>query len=52
VHRIPWDPVLEAGAHSALGDLRPETRAAYLELAAAVAEGFVATGHALVGDPS
>ena len=52
VHRIPWDPVLEAGAHSALGDLRPETRAAYLELAAAVAEGFAAAGHARVGEPS
>jgi putative peptide zinc metalloprotease protein len=52
VHRIPWDPVLEAGAHSALGDLRPETRAAYLELAAAVAEGFAAPGRALIGDPS
>ncbi len=52
VHRIPWDPVLEAGAHSALGELRPETRAAYLELAAAVAEGFAAAGHARVGEPS
>ncbi|HEU5001035.1 MAG TPA: MinD/ParA family protein, partial [Lapillicoccus sp.] len=38
VHRIPWDPVLEAGAHSALADLRPATRAAYLELAGAVAQ--------------
>ena len=45
VHRIPWDPVLEAGAHSALADLRPETRAAYLELAGAVAEGFRIGGH-------
>ena len=45
VHRIPWDPVLEAGAHSALADLRPETRAAYLELAGAVAEGFRSSGH-------
>jgi putative peptide zinc metalloprotease protein len=45
VHRIPWDPVLEAGAHSALADLRPATRAAYLELAGAVAEGFRSTGH-------
>jgi putative peptide zinc metalloprotease protein len=44
VHRIPWDPVLEAGAHSALADLRPETRAAYLELAGAVAEGFRSSG--------
>ncbi len=45
VLRIPWDPVLEAGAHSALADLRPATRAAYLELAGAVAEGFRTTGH-------
>ena len=46
VHRIPWDPVLEAGAHSALADLRPATRAAYLQLAGAVADGFRTTGHA------
>ena len=52
VHRIPWDPVLEAGAHSALADLRPETRAAYLELAGAVAEGFRSTGHTPTGEQS
>jgi putative peptide zinc metalloprotease protein len=52
VHRIPWDPVLEAGAHSALADLRPATRAAYLELAGAVAEGFLRTGHSTGGIPT
>jgi putative peptide zinc metalloprotease protein len=52
VHRIPWDPVLEAGAHSALVDLRPATRAAYLELAGAVAEGFATPGRARMGGQS
>jgi putative peptide zinc metalloprotease protein len=52
VHRIPWDPVLEAGAHSALADLRPATRAAYLELAGAVAEGFATSGRARIGRQS
>jgi len=52
VHRIPWDPVLEAGAHSALADLRPATRAAYLELAGAVAEGFATSGRARIGGQS
>jgi len=52
VHRIPWDPVLEAGAHSALADLRPATRAAYLELAGAVAEGFATSGRARIGAQS
>lgn len=40
VVRIPWDPVLQAGAHTALSDLRAATREAYLELAGAVAESF------------
>jgi len=40
VVRIPWDPVLEAGAEASIEDLRPATRQAYLELAAAVADGF------------
>ncbi len=40
VVRIPWDEVLEAGAEAALSDLRPATRAAYLELSANVAKGF------------
>ncbi len=40
VVRIPWDDVLQAGAEAALTDLKPPTRAAYLELAAKVAKGF------------
>lgn len=40
VIRIPWDPVLQAGAHTALGDLGQPTRDAYLELAATVAGAF------------
>jgi putative peptide zinc metalloprotease protein len=40
VVRIPWDPVLQAGAHTALSDLREETRDAYLDLAAQVAGSF------------
>ncbi len=40
VVRIPWDRALEAGARTALDDLRPATRDAYLELAATVAEQF------------
>jgi putative peptide zinc metalloprotease protein len=52
VQRIPWDPVLEAGAHSALADLRPATRAAYLELAGAVAQGFTSSGHDRIGATS
>ena len=38
--RIPWDGHLDAGAEVAPEELRPETRAAYLELAAAIARGF------------
>jgi putative peptide zinc metalloprotease protein len=40
VVRIPWDPVLEAGAEASIEDLAHATRQAYLELAAAVADGF------------
>jgi putative peptide zinc metalloprotease protein len=40
VVRVPWDPVLEAGAEASIEDLAPATRQAYLELAAAVADGF------------
>jgi putative peptide zinc metalloprotease protein len=40
VVRIPWDPHLSVGAEAELGQLRPSTRAAYLELAAAVSDGF------------
>ena len=38
--RIPWDRSLEAGAQTALEDLKALTRDAYLRLAAAVADGF------------
>jgi putative peptide zinc metalloprotease protein len=38
--RIPWDPHLDSGAEAELAGLRDETRAAYLELAGAVAAGF------------
>jgi putative peptide zinc metalloprotease protein len=38
--RIPWDPHLETGAEAVAEELRPETRQAYLELAAAIASGF------------
>ena len=38
--RIPWDSHLEAGAETVVEELQPETRQAYLELAAAVATGF------------
>ena len=38
--RVPWDPHLEAGAESSLEQLRPATRDVYVELAAAVADGF------------
>jgi putative peptide zinc metalloprotease protein len=40
VTHIPWDTVLQAGAETALAELRPATRRAYLDLAAAVADGF------------
>jgi putative peptide zinc metalloprotease protein len=40
VIRIPWDPVLQAGAHTSLSDLGQPTRDAYLELAATVAGAF------------
>ena len=38
--RIPWDPHLEAGAEANLGQLRQETQAAFLEVAANIATGF------------
>ncbi len=40
VVRVPWDPHLEAGAESSIEQLRPATRNSYLQLAAAVADGF------------
>ena len=38
--RIPWDPHLETGAEVVIDELHPETRQAYLDLAAAIAHGF------------
>jgi putative peptide zinc metalloprotease protein len=38
--RIPWDPHLDAGAETAIDELRAATRAAYLQLAAAEAGKF------------
>jgi putative peptide zinc metalloprotease protein len=38
--RVPWDPHLESGAHVSIDQLRPPTREALLELAAAIARGF------------
>jgi putative peptide zinc metalloprotease protein len=40
VVRIPWDPVLAAGAATLPEELRPSTSAGYLNLAAAVADQF------------
>ncbi|HMA47363.1 MAG TPA: MinD/ParA family protein [Frankiaceae bacterium] len=40
VVRVPYDPHLAAGGHVDLDALGPTTRAAYLHLAAAVADGF------------
>jgi putative peptide zinc metalloprotease protein len=40
VVRIPWDPMLAAGAATALDELKPATQLRYLELAAVVADGF------------
>ncbi|MGH8905479.1 MAG: MinD/ParA family ATP-binding protein [Egibacteraceae bacterium] len=41
VIQVPWDPHLETGARTAMQDLRPETRQAYLRLAAATADGLL-----------
>jgi putative peptide zinc metalloprotease protein len=40
VVQVPWDPHLSAGAETQIDRLRPVTRRAYLEVAAAVADGF------------
>jgi putative peptide zinc metalloprotease protein len=42
VVQVPWDPHLSAGAETQVERLRPVTRRAYLEVAAAVADGFTA----------
>jgi putative peptide zinc metalloprotease protein len=40
VVQVPWDPHLADGAETQVERLRPMTRRAYLEVAAAVADGF------------
>jgi putative peptide zinc metalloprotease protein len=40
VIRVPWDPRLSAGAETALEELQPATKQAYLNLGAMVAAGF------------
>ncbi len=47
VRLIPFDPHLEEGAEIELERLRPKTRNALLELAAAVASDFPASSFAL-----
>jgi hypothetical protein len=42
---VPWDPHLETGAEADLEQLRPETRQAYLELAAVIGVGFATPTH-------
>ena len=44
VVRIPWDLRLEVGGEAGLDELQAPTRQAYLELAAAVADGFALPG--------
>jgi putative peptide zinc metalloprotease protein len=44
VVRVPWDPHLATGTQVELSSLRKTTRRAYLELAAAVADGFALGG--------
>ncbi len=39
---VPWDRSLEAGAQTSLSSLQPQTREAFIELAAAVADQFAA----------
>ncbi len=45
---MPWDPHLQAGAESDLNALNEDTRTSYLELAAAVADGFRYPVHRVV----
>jgi MinD-like ATPase involved in chromosome partitioning or flagellar assembly len=40
VVKVPWDAHLAEGLEVEVDDLRPQTRAAYLNLAAAVARSF------------
>ncbi|WP_347353171.1 AAA family ATPase [Intrasporangium sp.] len=41
---VPWDPALETGSQTHLSDLAPATRESFVEMAAAVADGFRETG--------
>ncbi|MDN5795041.1 MAG: MinD/ParA family protein [Intrasporangium sp.] len=41
---VPWDPALETGSQTHLSDLAPATRQSFVELGAAVADGFRETG--------
>ena len=41
---VPWDPALEVGALARLSDLNAETRSGLVAMAAAVADGFGASG--------
>jgi putative peptide zinc metalloprotease protein len=41
---VPWDPALELVSETSMSALKPETTAALVEVAAAVADGFVADG--------
>ncbi|MDP8927936.1 MAG: MinD/ParA family protein [Actinomycetota bacterium] len=40
VVRVPWDPQLEVGGEISLDEVAANTRQAFLEIAAAIAEGF------------
>lgn len=41
---VPWDPALELGSETSLSALRADTRAALVEMTAAVADGFALDG--------
>lgn len=41
---VPWDPALELGSETSLSALRADTRAALVEMTAAVADGFAPDG--------
>jgi MinD-like ATPase involved in chromosome partitioning or flagellar assembly len=43
---VPWDKTLLAGGRTTLGALQPRTREAFVEVAAALADSFQATGRA------
>lgn len=45
VVRLPWDPHLASGGQIEPASMRKRTRQAYLELSAAVGEGFALGAH-------